>query len=111
MLESAFGRIGVDISDHLEFGFAEASDQLAGLIPRRLAITRRLDQPAASLRFVAQRGETLLASIRQFARWRRRESFAGAPDDTDGAVPGTGGKGDRSAGADCSLGNGAGNAL
>ena len=65
LLQSAFGRIGVDIPDHLELGFAETSDQFAGLVPRRPAITRRLDQSAASLRFVAQRGETLMAGIRQ----------------------------------------------
>ena len=39
---------------------AEISDQFAGLVPRRPAITRRFNQSAAPLRFVAQRGETTL---------------------------------------------------
>lgn len=69
---SAFGRVGLDIFDHLQFSLAEISDQLAGLVRRRLAVTRGLDQPAAFLRLFAQRGESLQAGPRQLARWRRR---------------------------------------
>ena len=62
---SAFGRIGFDIFDHLDFGLAEISDQLAGLVRRRMAVAGGLDQLAALLRLFAQRHETLHAGVRR----------------------------------------------
>src|SRR5260364_239559 len=59
-----------DIFDHLHFGLAEISDQLAGLIRRGLAVARGLDQLAAPLRLFAQRDEFLHAVVRRTALGR-----------------------------------------
>src|SRR5689334_10381980 len=75
---SAFGRVGLDIGDHLQFGLAEISDQLASLVRRRLAVARGLDHLAAALGFLAQGNEALHAAVRPTAGvWRRSTESAG----------------------------------
>ncbi len=85
---SAFGRIGFDVFDHLDFGLAEISDQLAGLVRRRMAVARGLDQLAALLRLFAQGNEPLHAGIRRTARRRRRPALERRAGDRRGAAGG-----------------------
>ena len=50
---SAFGRVGVDVFDHFDFGLTEIPDQLAGFARWRVARARSLDQLASFLRLSA----------------------------------------------------------
>src|SRR6202047_2620235 len=59
----AFLGMTLDVFDHLEFGLAEISDQLASLVRTGMPIAGRLDQLAALLRLFAQRKKPLHAIV------------------------------------------------
>src|SRR3981189_23880 len=61
---SALRCVGFDITDHLDFGLAETSDQLAGFIRGRMPVAGRLDQFATLLGLFPQGYELPHAVIR-----------------------------------------------
>src|SRR6267154_3028189 len=61
---SALRCVGFDITDHLDFGLTEISDQLAGFIRRRMPFAGGLDQFATLLGLFPQGYEAFHAGIR-----------------------------------------------
>jgi hypothetical protein len=104
---SAFGRVGLDVFDHLDFGLAETPDQLAGLVRWGAAVTGGLDRPTRSSASSRKGANSVMQASARLPDGNAAET----PGDADGAAPFACGTGEAwLAGASACPGSGAGKA-